>query len=222
MAGRPTMPEAQWIGRIATMRRQASIGDTANLTTLAKGLGLTPAYLRRQHIVGDQEFPLPEDGKEGRDYEFDVLGVLNHLFWRAHERREKEQAAAARVARLTGSRRGDGAEPTVDADGLGTVSVSDLGRLIDVNQKLMRAKQEQGQWMPRGRVSDFMIGYNSEVQSGILGTEQKVDPLGQLPVEIRVTIHEHLRQLCVSLSERVEKFLNPDAVVAPKRTARRR
>lgn len=219
---RPQMPAAQWLERIATMRRQAQPGDTANLTTLAKGLGITPAYFRRVHIDGDEQFPVAATGTEGRDYVFDVIAALNHLFWRCWERLERERAETARVARLTGSAGGGPGEPTVEADGLGSVSVSDLGKLIDVNQRLMRARQDQGDLIPKARVSEFLIAYNTEVQSGVLGAEQKVDPLGTLPVDVRVQVHETLRQKCIDLTKRIERFLNPDEVVAPKRAARRR
>lgn len=216
---RPQMPASEWLDRVASMRRRAKAGDTANLALLAKGLGITPDYFRRQHIDGDPEFPVAATGTEGRDYVFDVVPALNHLFWRASEKvrislEEKERAEA-----LMGMS-GQTGEAIVEADGLGPVTITDLGRLIDINLKQEKARAAQGDTIPAAVVSDGVVKIYSLIQSTILGRTQRVDPLGKLPVEQRALIDADNRRMCIDLSESIQREFSVEPVVGAKQAAR--
>ena len=215
-------PARVWIDRIETALRVARPGEVVNKAQLASMLGVSPNHLMDKLIKSDPDVPILKGGSEGVAYQFDAVTVLEYLNSRMLAKELDQRAKASRIAELTGTQAalGKSANDAGQYD-LGIMGVADLTKLLDFNVKLQRMQIEQGQLVWASEVSDFLITYNSTVQAAILGVEQKIDPLGQLPVDVRQDLHDELRSLLVDVQDKVERFLRRNEVEAVKRTAKR-
>lgn len=185
-------------------RLQAALGvakprDVVLAQVMAEIAGMTWRNLLITHIEPDPKFPIEHRGSEGDPYRFRVVKVLKHMIMRAKERQAENNTRAKRIMELTGF--------NVPEDSTEAMSVADVNRLIEANMRAQKAKVEQGRYVPADQVRLFLIGYNAQVRNAILGEPQKLDPVGALPIEIRQTIDDDMRNLAVALQERVEGFL---------------
>lgn len=173
--------------------------DVVTAEVMAEIAGMTWRNLLTTHIEPDTKFPIQLRGAEGVAWEFRVTKVLAHMIRRAKERVADNEARGRRMMELTGF--------SVPDDAVGAMNVGDINKLIEANMKAQKAKVEQRLYVPAEQVRAFIVGYNTRARNTILGEPQRLDPVGILPLDIRQSLDDDMRNLAVALQEDITEFL---------------
>jgi hypothetical protein len=208
----PRLP-ADPVGRLARLEAARSAvepGLVVNAAELETIVGVTWRHLKNM-IDDDPEFPVIQRGDMGVPWQFDAAAVIDHMIAQAQAARSAREAQSGRVHRLAGMAAEAGRDPeAVDRPETfeAPLTVSDLGKLVQVNRDFQRAKIEQGLLIPAERAEQGVIDYNNVVQSAILDSAQRADPAGIWPTEIRTAWENEARNMLVAIQDAALKWVD--------------
>lgn len=204
-------------GRLAILENaRAAIepGLIVNASELENVVRLTWKRISKA-IDEDSDFPVIARGGMGVSWQFDAAAVLDHLIARTKQRMADREAHQDRASRLAGL--GGVAPPSSEApapiamrsDPAETLAQARaINALIDAQAKLRSERVRQGALVERTKVDALLADMMTTMQAETLGVAGKVDRSGQLPPEMRAQIDEELRNVLVTVRDRLERNLD--------------
>lgn len=208
----PRLP-ADPVGRLAILegaRAGVQPGTILNAGEMAEVAGMTWRNLA-MIVEADKDFPIVQRGDMGVPWQFDAAAALDHMIGSARSARDVRDARRAEVERLSGL---GGASAVASSGGeqAGSGSAAErwtearaIGALIDAQAKLRAERQKRGLLVDRQKVETLLAAVMSTMQTETLAVSSRMDPAGSWEPGFRAQVDEELRNVLVSVRDRLEK-----------------
>lgn len=204
------------VGRLAVLKAaRKSIGrkrPVLNADEMAQVAGMTWRNLKLI-IDRDEDFPVLARGDMGVPWQFEAVTVLNHLIAQAQAAQAARERRTATITRLSGL---SGAAPVPpnggQPAGLGSAAemlqhVRAFAAMVDVQARIRGEKQKQGQLVDAEEVRNLLWDLMTTMQTETLAVSAKLDPAGQWEPTLRAQVDEALRNVLVTVRDRLEQKL---------------